>query len=155
VLDALADELDVVLGLRTVGQTRDELASFTGFGGKARDVGPIRQNREEPGDGQALLATWHELLDAGRGQDGDEYLAGTGKPARAIMSPTTAGEHGLSGGDAITISTDAGSLRLPIELGDLPDRVVWVPTNARDCAVRATLHAVNGTIVTLTGGDEQ
>jgi NADH-quinone oxidoreductase subunit G len=59
----------------------------------------------------------------------------------------------LSGGDAITISTDAGSLTLPIELGALPDRVVWLPTNARDCAVRATLRAVNGTIVKLSGGD--
>ncbi len=155
VLDALADELDVVLGLRTVGQARDDLASFSGFDGGVRDVGPAPENREKPEDGQAVLATWHELLDAGRGQDGDEYLAGTAKPARAIMSAATAGEHGLSGGDEITISTDAGSLRLPVELGDLPNRVVWVPTNARDCAVRATLHAVNGTIVTLSGGDDK
>ena len=39
-------------------------------------------------------------------------------------------------------STDAGSLTLPVELGDLPDGVVWLPTNARGCAVRATLRAV-------------
>jgi NADH-quinone oxidoreductase subunit G len=154
VLDALADEMDVVLGLRTVAQARDELAAFT-FGGQTHDVASSRQDRDEAGDGQAVLATWHELLDAGRGQDGDEYLAGTAKPARAIMSAATAGEHGLSRGDDITISTDAGSLTLPIELGNLPDRVVWVPTNARDCAVRATLHAVNGSIVTLSGGDDK
>jgi NADH-quinone oxidoreductase subunit G len=152
VLDALADELDVVLGLRTVGQARDELASFT-FGTSAAPVPSERQDRPEVGEGQALLATWHELLDAGRGQDGDDYLAGTAKPARALMSATTAGEHGLSAGDPITISTAAGSLTLPIELGDLPDRVVWVPTNARDCAVRSTLRAVNGTLVELSGGD--
>ena len=36
VLDALADELDVALGLRTVGAARDELASFTGFGASVR-----------------------------------------------------------------------------------------------------------------------
>ncbi|HEY2296505.1 MAG TPA: NADH-quinone oxidoreductase subunit G [Jatrophihabitans sp.] len=152
VLDALADELDVTLGLRTVGQARTELASFT-FGGQPSYTSLDRQNRTEPGAGEAVLATWHELLDAGRAQDGDEYLAGTAKPPRAVMSAATAGEHGLSGGDAITISTDAGSLTLPIELGAVPDRVVWLPTNARDCAVRATLRAVNGTIVKLSGGD--
>jgi NADH-quinone oxidoreductase subunit G len=153
VLDALAEELDVVLGLRTVGQARDELAEFT-FGGSSSDIKTSRQNRVEAGERQAVLATWHELLDAGRGQDGDEFLAGTAKPARAVMSAGTAGEHGLSAGDAITISTAAGSLTLPISLGALPDRVVWVPTNARGCAVRPTLRAVNGTVVDLSRGEQ-
>jgi NADH-quinone oxidoreductase subunit G len=153
VLDALAEELDVVLGLRTVGQARDELAAFT-FGGQSSQAKASSQKLPEAGERQALLATWHELLDAGRGQDGDEFLAGTAKPARAVMSAATAGEHGLSGGDPITISTQGGSLTLPISIGALPDRVVWLPTNARDCAVRSTLRAVNGTVVELGGGGE-
>ncbi len=66
------------------------------------------------------------------------------------MSAATAARHGLT--DAVTIATDAGSVTLPIELGDLPDNVVWVPTNARGCAVRSTLRAVNGTTVQLSGG---
>jgi NADH-quinone oxidoreductase subunit G len=52
------------------------------------------------------------------------------------------------------VSTDAGSITVPVQLADVPDRVVWLPTNARDSAVRAALHAVNGTRVTLSpGGD--
>ena len=51
---------------------------------------PARQHRPSRRTGEAVLATWHELLDAGRGQDGDEHLAGTAKPARAIMSAATA-----------------------------------------------------------------
>ncbi|MGH8860968.1 MAG: molybdopterin dinucleotide binding domain-containing protein, partial [Jatrophihabitantaceae bacterium] len=98
------------------------------------------------------LATWHELLDAGRAQDGDEHLAGTAKPARAILSAATAAEHGCSAGDDITLSTDAGSITVPVVIGELADRVIWVPTNARDCAVRTSLRAVNGSIVTLSGG---
>ena len=41
-----------------------------------------------------MLATWHELLDAGRAQDGDEHLAGTAKPARALINVVTATAHG-------------------------------------------------------------
>jgi NADH-quinone oxidoreductase subunit G len=99
-----------------------------------------------------VLATWHELLDAGRGQDGDPYLAGTAKPARAVMSAATAAAHGV--GDTATVSTDAGAVTVPAEIAQLPDNVVWLPTNARDCAVRATLHAVHGTVVKLSGGEQ-
>jgi NADH-quinone oxidoreductase subunit G len=38
---------------------------------------------------------------------------------------------------------------LPVVIDALPDRVVWLPTNARGCAVRATLGAKSGDIVTL------
>jgi NADH-quinone oxidoreductase subunit G len=42
---------------------------------------------------------------------------------------------------------------LPVVVDTLPDRVVWLPTNARGCAVRATLGAQAGDIVTLTSAD--
>jgi NADH-quinone oxidoreductase subunit G len=151
VLDALADELDVTLGLRTAAAARDEIAGFPGYGAGGVTEQATSRTR---GDGDIVLATWHELLDAGRGQDGDEYLAGTAKPARAMMSAGTAAAHALSAGDRVRVSTDAGSITVPVQLADVPDRVVWLPTNARDSAVRAALHAVNGTRVTLSpGGD--
>ncbi len=56
VLDALADELDVVLGLRTVGQARDELAEFA-FGGQSSDTKTARQ--EPAGGGGATGAVRH------------------------------------------------------------------------------------------------
>ena len=99
----------------------------------------------EPSADEVVLATWAELLDAGRAQDGDEHLAGTAKPARARLSAATAEQHGIT--DEVTVSTDAGSLTVPAEIAELPDGVVWLPTNARGCAVRATLHAVHGSIV--------
>jgi len=101
-----------------------------------------------PGKGQAVLATWHELLDAGRMSDGDEYLAATAKPARALLSPATASELG----ESVTVSTERGSITVPVEVADMPDGVVWLPTNARGCAVRATLGAVAGDIVTIAPG---
>jgi NADH-quinone oxidoreductase subunit G len=152
VLDALADELEVDLGLRTLAEARAELAGFTAFGAQTSNTGASRQKQAEPGDGEVLLATWHELLDAGRGQDGDPHLAGTAKAARAIVSAATAEQYHL--GDTVTVSTDAGSLRVPVQIGNLPDGVVWLPTNAAGCAVRATLRAVHGSPVRLHSGEE-
>ena len=80
--------------------------------------------------------------------DGDEYLAATAKPARALLSPATASELG----ESVTVSTERGSITVPVEVADMPDGVVWLPTNARGCAVRATLGAVAGDIVTIAPG---
>jgi NADH-quinone oxidoreductase subunit G len=107
-----------------------------------------------PDKGTALLATWHELIDAGRLQDGDEHLAGTGKPARAVLSPATAAEVGVADGGQVSVATDAGTLVLPVVVdAGIADRVVWLPTNARGCAVRATLGATPGAVVTLNSPD--
>ncbi len=86
-------------------------------------------------------------------QDGDEYLAGTAKPVIARISPATAAEVGVAAGDTISISTDAGAMVLPVEVDAMPDRVVWVPTNARGFAVRTTLGAGAGATVRLTRPD--
>jgi NADH-quinone oxidoreductase subunit G len=106
-----------------------------------------------PGKGEALLATWPELIDAGRLQDGDDYLAGTAKPARALLSAATAAEIGVADGGTVAVATDRGTLMLPVVVAELPDRVVWLPTNARGYPVRATLGAVAGSVVTLANSD--
>jgi NADH-quinone oxidoreductase subunit G len=148
VLDHLAEELDAELNLRTVAAARDELAGFSAFGRAASNMASSGQNRSADG---VVLATWHELLDAGRMQDGDRHLAATAKPARAIMSAATAEAHGIT--TQATVSTDEGSITVPVEIADVPENVVWLPTNAHGCAVRPALHAVHGSTVTLSGGE--
>jgi NADH-quinone oxidoreductase subunit G len=148
VLHTLAEELDVDLGLPTAEAVRAELLRLGARTSRvaAPIVAPARP--ATPGPGQAVLATWHELLDAGRMSDGDEYLAATAKPARALLSPATASELG----ERVTVSTARGSITVPVEVADMPDGVVWLPTNARGCAVRATLGAIAGDIVTIAPG---
>jgi NADH-quinone oxidoreductase subunit G len=141
VLDALAEELDVTLGLRTVAAARDEMARFAPATTRAAAPNVHPTDVQTPAAGSAVLATWTELLDAGRAQDGDEHLAGTAKPARAALSAATAAEIGVGAGDLLAVSTDAGALVLPVVIEAMPERVVWLPTNARGCAVRATLGA--------------
>jgi NADH-quinone oxidoreductase subunit G len=66
------------------------------------------------------------------------------------VSAATAAAAGVADGEHVTVATEAGSVRLPVLVTDMPDRVVWLPTNAVDCAVRGTLHADAGDVVRLT-----
>ncbi|MEO6887013.1 MAG: NADH-quinone oxidoreductase subunit G [Jatrophihabitantaceae bacterium] len=155
VLDALAEELDVRLGLRTVEAIRDELAELGAGIGTARPAAPSEAAAAVvvPSTGQVLLATWAELLDAGRAQDGDDNLAGTAKPARALVSKATAAAAGLTDGATVRLTTERGSLVLPLVIGQsadcVADGVVWIPTNARGAAVRQHLAAASGAVVTI------
>jgi NADH-quinone oxidoreductase subunit G len=99
--------------------------------------------------GQALLASWHWLLDDGSLQDGEPFLAGTAKKPRLHLSATTAAEIGAAEGGLVTVSSDRGSLTLPLVVADLPDRVVWVPMRTRDAAVRRDLAVLPGSVVRI------
>jgi NADH-quinone oxidoreductase subunit G len=153
VLNALAEEMDVDLGLPTVEAARAELLRLAPTGARATAPTLARPPAPSVADGEAVLATWAELLDAGRMQDGDEYLAGTAKPVRARLSAATAAEIGVADGEPLSVSTDRGALVAPVEIVEMPGGVVWLPTNARGCAVRATLGAAHGSIVRLVRTD--
>ena len=100
-----------------------------------------------PAAGQAVLATWSQLLDAGRLQDGEPFLAGTARTAVARVSAATAEALGVSAGAAVTVSTDRGALTAPVLVTEMPDGVVWLPTNAAGLPVRRELAAAPGSVV--------
>jgi NADH-quinone oxidoreductase subunit G len=101
---------------------------------------------------EAVLASWHQLLDAGRLQDGEPWLAGTARRPLARMSAATAVEAGVDEGDQVTVATAAGAITLPVALAEMPDRVVWLPTAQAGVPVHATLRATAGDVVTLRPG---
>jgi NADH-quinone oxidoreductase subunit G len=96
-----------------------------------------------------VLATWHLLLDEGRMQDGEPYLAGTARAAEALLSEATAAEVGVVDGGKLTVATDTGSVTLPVRVADLPERVVWVPSNSAGSSVTRDLRAAAGDIVKI------
>jgi NADH-quinone oxidoreductase subunit G len=150
VLGQIADEMDVHLGLPDAAAARRELGTLTGWQGTrmpAPEYPPAA--RVLPGPGEAVLATWHQLIDTGRMQDGEPFLAGTARPAVAVMSAGTAGEAGTGDGGKVTVTTAQGAITLGVRVQDMPDRVVWLPTHALGCEVRRELGAGNGTLVTL------
>ena len=153
VLNAIADELDVNLGLPAHQSAQAELAALgvTGSRGRRPEPSRSRSHRDESGAG-LVLATWHELIDGGRLTDGELNLAGTSKPLRVMLAAATAAELGITPGDLVTVSTAHGSLTAPVVLAEraMPG-VVWLPSNHRDGSVRKVLRAVHGDPVTVTG----
>jgi NADH-quinone oxidoreductase subunit G len=89
------------------------------------------------------------LLDAGRLQDGEPHLAGTARQPTARLSPATATEIGATDHHPVTISTQHGSITLPLTITDMPDRVIWLPMNSPGSAVHQQLRATQGATVTI------
>jgi NADH-quinone oxidoreductase subunit G len=173
VLGAIADEMDVHLGLPDAAAARAELAALGAWRG-ARPAAPAvlsgfstpssAPDTMAPAIGRApggyggssprettelRLATWHQLIDAGRLQDGEPYLAGTARTAVARVSAATAAAAGLADGDKVTVATAAGSVTVPLGVTDMADGTVWLPANSPGSAVRADLGAGHGSRVTL------
>jgi NADH-quinone oxidoreductase subunit G len=153
VLDALASELDMKLGAGDIETIRAEIAELGVWDGARSDpaetppAGP-----PTPGVREAVLATWKLMLDAGRGQDGEPHLAQTAPSAVARISAGTAAEVGVNEGEFLTLSTDLGSITLPLTITTMPDRVVWVPENSPSSSVHAALGVGASAIVALAGG---
>ena len=151
VLAALAAELGVDLGLRTSGQARDEMRGL-GIWEGARPPMPEypAPAAPRPEHGEAVLAGWRMLLDNGRLQDGEPYLAGTARPAVARLSGATAVDIGAPA--TVTVSTSRGSVTLPLVITDMTDGVVWLPLNSPGSAVHRDLGVGPGAIVRIEAG---
>jgi NADH-quinone oxidoreductase subunit G len=151
VLGAIADEMDVHLGLPDAAAARAELVALGAWRG-AHPAAPAVLSSSAgsvAGDTGLRLATWHQLIDAGRMQDGEPYLAGTARPVEARVSAATAAAAGLADGDKVTVTSTAGSVTVPLDVTEMADGVVWLPANSPGSAVRADLAAGHGSRVSL------
>ena len=150
VLASLADEMDVDLGLATADVVHAELAALGHWDGARTEAPQVAASPVvEVGPGQAVLATWRLLLDLGRGQDGEQFLAGTAKRPVARLSAATAQAVGVSDGEDLAVGTEHGTITLPALVTDMVDHVVWVPGNSPGSQVRATLRTGAGSVVTV------
>jgi NADH-quinone oxidoreductase subunit G len=52
----------------------------------------------------------------------------------------------------VTVGTDRGAITLPAAITDMPDGVVWLPTNSPGSTVRRALGATSGAVVRLSAG---
>jgi len=138
VLGAIADRMDVHLGLPDAEAARAELAALGSWRGERPQPPEVTGASADPGvlvtheaHGTGVLgvklASWHQLLDSGRMQDGEPALAGTARPVVARMSAATAAEAGAADGDKVTVATDRGSVTVPVEVVPMADHVVWLP----------------------------
>jgi NADH-quinone oxidoreductase subunit G len=155
VLAGIAEEMDSSLGFRTVEQARAELSSLGEWhGDRASRLGTDAAGsavRSIEGS-NAVLSTWRLLLDDGRQQEGDPYLAATARTPVARLSDAMMRRLGLSDGDEVVLRTDAGAVALPAESADLPDNVVWAPQNSAGLPLNRILRAGEGDVLRLEKG---
>ncbi len=150
VLYTLADEIGIDLGLPDAAAAGDELARLGWWGGARLPAPSVDPGRAAtPGKGEAVLTGWRMLLDSGRLQDGEPYLAGTARVPVARLSATTAAEIGAAEGDSITVATRRGEITVPLEVADMDDRVVWLPLNSPGSAVYQQLGVTAGAVVSI------
>src|SRR4051812_37163578 len=145
VLAGIAEELGRPLGFRTVAEVRAQMEDLGPWDGDRAAHEPVLSTGTAGGDGLAL-ATWKQLLDHGSMQDGDDNLRATARPA---VAKVTRSVHDACDG-LVTVTGDRGEWTLPAEVADLPDGVVWVPSNSFGNGVLADL-ASPGSRVTVKG----
>jgi len=150
VLHMIADEMGASLGLPDLDAVRGELnrlyrvATERPAAPVVAAAGAARTKR-----GQAVLATHHHLLDEGSLSDGEEHLAGTRPASFVRLSATTAADIGAAEGDLVSVSSDRGTITLPLAITAMPDGVVWVPTASAGSHVRPSLAAAAGAVVSI------
>ncbi|OAH11603.1 NADH-quinone oxidoreductase subunit G [Streptomyces jeddahensis] len=150
VLQMLADAMDVHLGLPDLRTARIELDRLGVWDGP-RATAPLETGvpLPRPGAGEAVMAGHRLLLDLGRLQDGDEALAGTRHAAVARLSAATAAEAGVKDGDLLAVTGPAGATHLPLQITEMPDRVVWLPMNSTGTGVASDTGARPGELVRI------
>ena len=71
------------------------------------------------------------------------------------LSKSSAAALNVSDGAEVVVATERGEIRLPAQLSDMPDGVVWVPTNSPGATLHRTLGVTSGATVTLSRGDTE
>src|SRR4051812_23531366 len=150
VLDTLAVEMDVDLFTQTPAAAAGELSRLGRYTGTATPPTVAAVEPLRPAFGQAVLATWRQLIDDSALAVDEPALAGTARPAHVRCNPATAERLGLTAGAPATVRTERGTITLPVVIADLPDGVVWLPANSPGSHVRATLGAGHGDLVGVT-----
>ncbi|MDQ0951826.1 NADH-quinone oxidoreductase subunit G [Streptomyces phaeochromogenes] len=150
VLQMLADAMDVHLGLPDLRTARVELDRLGAWDGP-RATEPLETAAvlPRPASGEAVLAGHRLLLDQGRLQEGDEALAGTRHAAHARVSAATAAEAGVKNGDLLAVTGPSGVVELPLQITEMPDRVVWLPLNSAGGGVASDTGALPGALVRI------
>jgi NADH-quinone oxidoreductase subunit G len=154
-LDMLASEMGYFLETRTQREIHDQFEALGPWGGARASSAPDGQRAAgaPDGSGDFVLSTWATLLDAGRMQDGEPFLAGTAPRAVARLSAGAAASVGVADGEAVTVTGPTGVVTLPVAVTEgMVDGVVWLPTNSRDFNVRTTLGTDAGGRVNVTKG---
>jgi len=149
ILSMIADEMGRPINLPTVAATAREIAALGNWDGKKIVFEKTSEAKPVIAEGKLHLTSWRLLLDLGTLQDGEANLAGTARKASARISKSRAEKLGVNEGEFLSISSDLGSLKLPVEISEMADDQIWVPRNSIDSQVIANLGFVSGQVTVV------
>lgn len=148
ILSMIADHMSRPIRLESVKAAAQEFASIgTWDGSKAEFTSVAPSTLPALKENEALLTSWRRLLDEGTLQEGEENLAGTARQPVAVISRQRALALGVVDGDAISVSTEQGTVVLPALVEEIHDDALWLPRNSRGSHLLATLGVASGAVV--------
>lgn len=148
VLAGIADEMGSPLGFETVDEARSLMYELGPWDGRRAAAPRLAPAVVSPGSGEVVISTWRQLIDNGRGQDGQDKYRATARRAVIRASATTLGP--LASEPRIRVASGLGGAFFDVEIADLPDGVVWVPANSGTNLSELGLH--HGARAELRGG---
>ncbi|VEG75942.1 NADH-quinone oxidoreductase subunit G [Actinomyces slackii] len=113
----------------------------------ASGVADPQDSQDEAPGVPAVLATHKPMLDAGRLQDGEPFLAATALRPVAHVGADIAARLSLTPGAPVDVTTAAGTITLPAVVGGVADGAVWLPECSQGSTVHQTLDAGHGSPV--------
>ena len=149
VLSLLSDAMGTPINLTGSKAAAKEFAAVGSWDGARATFAATQAKNAQEG---TILATWRHLLDNGSLQVNEPNLAGTARKNLVRVSAKFANELGVKNGDLVTVSTDRGSLALPIEVSEILDGVIWLPRNGVGAESLRILGALNGDGVKVRKG---
>ena len=160
VLAGISEELGRSIGFRTPEAAWAEMVQLGPWNGARVSTGldlqsvGLDQRSAAPDQRSGLvLASWKQLVDDGRLQDGDPHLRATARPAVIMASQATLEAAGVAAGDQATLTGPLGSVTLPVVAGEVADGVVWAPASTPDLSVRHLVGAA-GDPVSIEGASK-
>ena len=151
VLAGIAEELGKPLGFRTSVQARADMTDVGPWDGKRAAAPTFEPRAAKVKKGQVVLDTWRLMIDDSRSSDGQPEYKSTARRPVLRASAKTLAAAGAAPGDKVSLSTTSGNLVLTSEAADLPDGVVWAPSNSGGLSLRGHLGVGYGDSVALKG----
>ena len=149
ILSMLAEEIGAPIDLPTVAATRREIAAIGKWDGAKSEFVKVAAKPATISGDKLLLTSWRQLLDLGSLQMGEANLAGTARKAVAYISEGRAAKIGVSEGDLVRISSEQGSINLPVAIAQMSDENIWAPRNSEGSQLISTLGFVSGEVTAV------
>ncbi len=154
VLSMIARELGIDLGVDDLNRVYAEVNPLMVWRGRRVEAPTeVTSVATQVAAGDFVLASHKVMIDLGRMLDGAHDLRQSARQVVALVSPSSMQDLGLEEDETVAITGPRGTMMVPIEAGNVPDRVVWLP----ECSVGNGIFedlAPAGASVTVTAARE-